>query len=1141
MAPFYRTCDTLSVKEAGTLVGERDVEIATWLRALGLEHYAQAFLDAELTPEALPELTDADLRELGLPLGPRKIVLRAIRDLPDLPGPKAEADTQPRPASAIASFPPEAERRQLTVMFVDLIGSTALSGRLDPEEMHQVVRTYQNEVASNILRYEGHVAKFMGDGVLAYFGWPKVHEDEAERAVRSGLAIAAAIPTLVTPAGEPLAARIGIATGLVMVGELVGRGAAREEAIAGEAPNVAARLQVLAEPSSVVVSGATRRLIGNLFDLEDMGPRALKGIEPPVQAFTVRGARTVDDRFAARQAGVPLPLLGRDQELALLLDRWRLAKGGQGQVVMLSGEPGIGKSRIVLALREQLRAEQRTTLRYNCSPFHANSALHPVSDQLIRAAGIIPGDNATTRLTKLRALAAQGNDPEEAMPYLVDLLGLPHASRYGLPPLTPQERKTRGFRALLTQLEGLARQNPVLLVLEDAHWCDPTTLELFTFTIARIASLPALLLVTFRPDFRPPWAGHTHVTSLTLGRLSRIEAGAIAARVAGGRDLQADMLEAIVERTDGVPLFVEELTKAVLESDLSDPGRPQGAAARVVPLAIPSTLRDSLMARLDRLVPVRELAQIGAVIGREFGHQLLAAVAGMQERRLAEALDQLVAAELVFRRDSATGPLYAFKHALVQDAAYQSLLKSRRQQLHARVAEALEVGAAGGDGPPPEVLAHHLTEAGLLAPALSKWLAAGEHAWRRSAYKEAITHLRRGLEIASCVPGRDGRRAEIRLHILLGAALMAAHGPRPETVEAYEQASRLAAETGEMEELSRARWGAWFCHMQRMDVPQQRAIIVDLLGRSDRVTDDSLTLQAHHAAWTTSWVIGDLAGMREHSEIGLRLYDQERHHEQTAYYGGHDAGVCCRYTLGLALWLLGVPDQAVARGEEALGLARQLAHPLTLVICLSYVSWLRLMRGDRGEARILADEAIKVSSEQGIPVYLPSGRITEGALRAMDGDAEAGVNIIRTALQELDALGSYSRRSFQLGLLAEAQLRAGRPRDGLATVAAALRFVAQKGERWYEPELHRLRGELLLAAGGAGDAARAAFEAARLAASERGAVSLELRAATRLAHLDAETGERRRARTILAPLYERFAEGFETADLIQAKALLDAL
>ena len=522
--------------------GQQDFDLAAWLRDLGLERYARAFRDAEVTPEVLPELTDADLRELGLPLGPRKAVLKAIRGLAGPPATAAPAEAARAVTGPyIPPVPSEAERRQLTVMFVDLVGSTALSARLDPEEMREVLRAYQNTVAGEIARFDGHVAKLMGDGVLACFGWPRAHEDDAERAVRAGLAIAGAIGRLLTPAGEPLAARVGIATGLVVVGGLVGEGAAREEVVVGDTPNLAARLQALAEPGSVVISDATRRLVGGLFDLEDLGPRSLKGIDAPVRAFAVTGERAVEDRFAAHQSGAPLPLVGREQELVLLLDRWRLAKGGEGQVVLLSGEPGIGKSRLVLALRERLRAEPRTSVRYNCSPFHQNSALHPAIEQLARAAGFTLGDDAATRFAKLEALAAQATAPDEVVPYLADLLGLPPDGRHALPPLTPQERKARTFRALLAQLEGLARRNPVLLVLEDAHWCDPTTLELFDRVVERIASLPVLLVVTFRPEFGPPWtARHAHVTSLVLNRLGRAEARAIVDRVAGGRELPAE-------------------------------------------------------------------------------------------------------------------------------------------------------------------------------------------------------------------------------------------------------------------------------------------------------------------------------------------------------------------------------------------------------------------------------------------------------------------------------------------------------------------------------------------------------------------------------------------------------------------------
>jgi class 3 adenylate cyclase len=1113
------------------------VDIAAWLRSLGLERYEQTFRDNEIDAELLPTLTADDLKDLGVAVvGHRRKLLNAIAALRE-----GGATAEPGPTLPGAPAPrQEAERRQLTVMFVDLVGSTELTARLDPEDMSAVIRAYQNTVAGEITCFEGHIAKYMGDGVLAYFGWPRAHEDDAERAVRAGLAIAAAVPTLVTPAGGPLAARVGVATGLVVVGDLIGEGGAREEAVVGETPNLAARLQALAEPGTVVVAGATRRLVGGLFDLEDLGPRGLKGIDAPVRAFAVAGARTVEDRFEARQGGAPLPLVGRDQELALLLDRWRLARGGEGQVVLLSGEPGIGKSRLVLALRERLRAEPRTSARYNCSPFHRNSALHPVVEQLARAAGFDSGDDTGTRLAKLETLVAQTTAPDGVVPYLADLLGVPPGDHHALPPLTPQERKARTFQALLTQLEGLARPNPVLLLLEDAHWCDPTTLELFDRVVDRAASLPVLLLITFRPEFAPPWAVLAHVTTLALSRLGRADAGAIADQVAGGRELPAELLNAIVGRTDGVPLFVEELTKAVLEMGLLRPEIDRYVLqGPLPPLAIPDTLQGSLLARLDRLAPVKEVAQVGAVIGREFSHALLGIVAGTEGDRLTEALDQLVRAGLVFRHGSPAEPFYAFKHALVQEAAYQSLLKSRRQQLHTRVADALEAGLAGESNASPEILAHHLTEAGLRARALPAWLAAGEWAWRRSAYKEAIAHLRRGLEVAAGVPGPEGRRAEIRLHILLGVTLTLAHGPRPDAAEAYDRAGRLAAETGETGELLRALWGSWFCSNLRADIPRARSIAADLLSRSRGTSDDGLVLQAHHAAWTTAWQAGDLREAREHAEVGLRLYDEARHHELTAFYGWHDAGACCRNTLGIALWLSGCPDHAAARAEEGMALARRLAHPFTLGIALTFGCYVRLLRGDRPEAERLSREVVELCLGQGIPVYVASGRILEGALRAADGEDAA--EVILNNLRALEGLGAFARRSFYLGLLAEVHLRAGRPREGLAAVAEAQRFISEKGERWYEPELHRLRGELTLAAGGTREEARLAFEAALTTAGGRGARSLELRAAVRLARLDAEDGERRRARDLLAPVYGWFTEGFETADLKDAKALLDEL
>jgi class 3 adenylate cyclase/tetratricopeptide (TPR) repeat protein len=893
------------------------VDVGAWLSGLGLGQYEQAFRDNDIDPGLLPTLTADDLRELGIAsLGHRKRLLAAIAALAEPTGPRPPVPPTPR-----------AERRQLTVMFVDLVGSTALAARLDPEEMQALLRAYQDAVAGGITRFGGQAAKYMGDGVLAYFGWPRAHEDEAERAVRAGLAIAGAVPTLATPAGGPLAARIGIATGLVMVGDLVGEGGAREEAVVGETPNVAARLQALAEPGGVLVSEATRRLVGGLFDLKDLGPQALKGIDAPARAFAVRGERAVDDRFAARQAGAPLPLVGREHEFGLLLDRWRLAKSGEGQAVLLSGEPGIGKSRIVLALRERLRAEPRASVRYNCSPFHASSALHPAIEQLTRAAGFAPGDDTATRLAKLEALVAEAADPGEALPYLVDLLGLPPDARHAPPPLTPQERKSRTLRALLTQLQGLARRSPVLLVLEDAHWCDPTTLELFDRTIERIASLPVLLVVTFRPEFRPPWAGHPHVTSLALSRLGRTEAGAIVAEIAGGRALPADLLDTIVARTDGVPLFVEELTKAVLEAGLMrEEGGRYVLDGPLPPLAIPDTLQGSLLARLDRLGPVREVAQVGAVIGREFGHELLAAVAPLEGAALDDALRQLAAAELVFRRGEPPEATYVFKHALVQDAAYASLLKSRRRELHARVVRALEEKFPDILAAKPEMAARHYTAAGLAADAISCWLRAGQLALQRSAMKEAIAQLTQGLELLPDLPvGPDRDRNGVDLHLALGNALIAAGTGAPGIARNYARAAELCERTGDSSKLVAALYGLMTFHFSRAELTSAGEVAARALAAADRGDDVYAQAAGHFAVGWVDTALGRVRAAEAHLERAIALLGATPRAPLLETYGVDLLVISLAY-LSWTLFASGLsspPAVPTARGTSAGGRSRR--------------------------------------------------------------------------------------------------------------------------------------------------------------------------------------------------------------------------
>ena len=721
------------------------MDIADWLRRLGLDQYERAFRDNDVDTETLPSLTADDLRELGVTsLGHRKKLLSAIATL----SPKSDRDVSGEPpvpevsASPAAMKTGRAERRHLTVMFADLVGSTALSVRLDPEDMRDVLAAYHQTVAAAVARFEGYIAKFMGDGVLVYFGWPQALEDAAERAVRAGLAIVEAVERL-ERAGGTLSARVGIATGLVVVGDFIVEGATQEEDVVGVTPNLAARLEQLAEPGAVVISESTRRLLGSWFTITNLGPQHIRGFEAPVPAFRVLGEAAAEGRFEALRRADVGPLIGRDHELALLLDRWEMAKSGEGQVVVLSGEAGIGKSRIVLALRERLRNEPRVRIGYYCSPQHVNSALWPVVAQLQRAAGYLREDAPSLKLEKLEQLLGKaGEFGEDAAPLLAELMGLPLDGRYAAPGGTPQEKKARLFGILLAQMEGLSRQRPMLVVLEDAHWLDPTSAELFERLVDRIRVLPILLVATLRPDVPTPWTNFPHVTLLSLNRLGRPASRTLIQMSAGERSLPPIVIEAILSRTEGVPLFVEELTRAVLESAIWKTTAGHGdleLAGPLPPLAIPATLQDSLMARLDRLAPVREVAQIAACIGREFDEDVVGAIAGYSEPQLTAALGQLCRAGLIQRRGTPPHHAYSFKHALVRDAAYATLLKSSRQQLHARIAQAIERLRPEIAVGQPEIVAHHFIEGGLPDQGAIYLLVAGRLAKARHAVKEAVS------------------------------------------------------------------------------------------------------------------------------------------------------------------------------------------------------------------------------------------------------------------------------------------------------------------------------------------------------------------------------------------------------------------
>ncbi|MEA3135539.1 MAG: hypothetical protein QOG17_3385, partial [Gammaproteobacteria bacterium] len=687
-------------------------QIGDWLKKLGMSEYAERFAENRIDLSVLSDLTDQDLEKLGVLLGDRRKMFRAIRELAgDTPvTPPSAAVTEARPQDA-------AERRQLTVMFCDLVGSTALSARLDPEDLRGIIGAYQRCCAVLVERNGGFVAKYMGDGVLAYFGYPQAHEDDAERAVRAGLALVEAVPKLATAAGSPLQVRVGIATGLVVVGDLIGAGAAQEQAVVGETPNLAARLQALADPDTVVIAESTRKLLGNLFELRDLGARDLKGIAGPARAWAALRASSVESRFDALHTTGLTPLVGREEEVELLLRRWSRAKTGEGQLVLLSGEAGIGKSRLTAAVLERLANEPHTRLRYFCSPQHTDSVLYSIIGQMERAAGLAHDDKPQAKLDKLDSVLAQTSTSVKDAALFAEMLSLPNDGRYPALDLTPEQRRQRTLEALTSQLAGLARQNPVLMIFEDAHWIDPTSLEVLGRAVGRIATLHVLLIVTFRPEFNAPWVGQSHVTSLTLNRLGEREAAAIIARLVENKELPADVMAEIVERTDGIPLFVEEMTKAVLEAESEGAARRTVAVVPSPALAVPASLQASLMARLDRLGPAKEVAQIGSAIGREFSHALLASVARKSEAELGSALERLVQTGLLFRQGMPPQASYLFKHALVQDAAYGTMLREPRRALHARIAKAIESQFAQITETQPETLARHCTDAGLIEKA----------------------------------------------------------------------------------------------------------------------------------------------------------------------------------------------------------------------------------------------------------------------------------------------------------------------------------------------------------------------------------------------------------------------------------------
>lgn len=1111
--------------------------IASWLARLGLDKYTEAFTANEVDIDALRHLSEEDLRELGLPLGPRRRVLAAI----------AALDTMPRgsSASALAPSPVEAERRHLTVVFIDLVGSTEMSQRLDPEEMRDVLRAYQSAVSTEIAQYDGYVAKLMGDGVLAYFGWPRAHEDDAERAVRAGLAAAAATASLTSPLGKSLAARIGIATGLVVVGDLIGEGSAQEEAVVGDTPNLAARLQAFAEPSTVVIADSTQRLVAGLFEMIDLGFQQLKGFAAPVPAWRITGDADAEGRFDALHA-IATPLVGRSEELELLLQRWEQTRTGKGQAVMLSGEPGIGKSRLTAALEERLSTEPHARLRYFCSPYHVNSALYPVIKQLARAAQLGRSDSTSAKLDKIEALILQSTaDIGEAAPLLATLLSIDGAGRYAPLTLTPQAQKARTLSVLIQQLEGgITARQPVVMVVEDAHWIDPTTAEWLDMLIARLRDLRMLLIATFRPEYRPPWLGLSHVTALSLSPLGHDHGAAIVDRVAGGRILPLDVKNQILARTEGVPLFVEELTKTVLESGLLvDAGDHYRLKGPLSSLAIPSTLQDSLMARLDRLASVKNMAQIGACIGRVFHHRLLAAVAGCDAARLRYDLHNLEKSELVLRNGVAPEATYAFKHALVQDAAYQSLLKSRRHQIHAKIASTLEAQFPEIAETEPETLAHHYTAAELPDQAGEYWLKAGQQALTRSANIEALGHLGKGLEVVASLPSTEARlKREVHLQNAMGVAAMAVKGwGAPDVLHAFSSARKLCERLDDSNELFVAVRGEASYQLISGHLREADDLGRQCLQIAQSANDLDLLLEAHHQLWASKFFLGDYPAAEKHTSWGMATYNPDRDHRLTYIYTGHDPGVCCRNYSAQILWIRGSPDQALERGREALALSKRVSHSVSMATALNDLANVYLARREPEAALELAQQQLETSTKFDLRLMAGKARFKIGWALAQLGELAGSAREMRDALEATAATGAEAGMHYDFCILAQTYGELGDANEGLTILAKAFDLAAESGTKHMVSELLRTKGELLSRLDPHDGVAERWFQKSLGMARADGTKSTELRAATSLARFYVDQGRGKEGRKLLAPIYARFTEGFETGDLVDARALLDSL
>ena len=1124
--------------------------VSAWLDHLGLGRYAEAFQRNAIAWDVLPELKESDLEALGVLLGHRKTLLRAIAQLSqraEVMGPGSlplavSPEQQP--------VPPErdhAERRQLTVMFCDLVDSTALSRRLDPEDLQEVIRRFLDACSQAIGRFNGYIAKYMGDGMLVYFGYPQAHENDAERAVYAGLAILDTVRALHQDNPHPefsIAARIGIATGHVVVGELMGENTAKERSVFGDTPNLAARLQALATPNQLVIDPVTKRLVGHEFEFGDLGAVSLKGFDTPVQAWQVLSLRVSASRFESYRASHLTNFVGREQEIALLLGRWREAVDGEGQVVLLSGEAGIGKSRMTRSLCDRLAGERYQTIQLQCSPYHTNTALYPAITYLRQAAGLASQDSAQAQLDKLNVMARErGIENQDTVFLFADLLSIQGEHRD--PPLTvsAETRKHMTLEALVQYLARLAERSPVLFIVEDAHWLDPTTLDLMTRIIDRIRQMRVLVVITFRPDFKPVWAEYSHVTSLTLSRLPRRQSAELVAAMTGGKALPPEVQQAILAKTDGVPLYLEALTENVLESGLLTEGNEAfSLKAPLQELPIPDSLQALLMERVDRLGPAKDIVQTGAAIGREFTYELVRATVDATDSQLKNALDLFVASGLVFQEGEIPLATYHFKHALVQEAAYSTLPKKPRRVLHARIAKILESGFAERVTREPELLAYHYEQAGLAGPAVEYWFRAARRDAERSANIEALNHFSRALDVLKELPPGPERDAmELELLITRGAPLLSVKGYASDDMEHnYSRAKDLSQGIVDCVHEFRANWGLWVFHLVRGQLATARDLAEHLLALAARKQSSDLLIEAHRSLGTTYLPLGRFNEAKTHLLTTTSLYDPTQHRTHAFLYG-QDPGIAARLHLARTLWFLGEVEHVEPLALEAIGRARELEHPFNRVYTLCLLSWVYSTIRNAQRTLDLTGEAIALSTQYGFELGLAWSTTFHGWALAEQG-REDGLGMLINGLSATRVTGANINNTLSLALLAELYLRKNRIDEGLSAIEEARKLAVPGGELFWQAELLRLKGELLL--GQSDPSVQAAEQClceALKVAQDQQAKMLELRAATSLAKLWRKLNKVDEARRILNSVCSKFNESVNNLDLIEAKTVLEQL